>query len=110
MPSVTVEIPERLAPLMKGLPIEKMTYEAIVLDLYRRATISSGKAAELLGLSHVEFIKSSGKLGIPFVHMSPRREAEALMERVRARRESIFRRRGLLDSGAILRDVRERGE
>ncbi len=37
-------------------------------------------------------------------------EADGLMERVRARRESIFRRRGLLDSAAILRDVRERGE
>ena len=113
MPSVTVEIPERLAALMKGLPIEKMTYEAIVLDLYRRATISSGKAAELLGLPHVKFIKSSGKLGIPFIQMSPRRsapEADGLMERVRALRESIFQRRGLLDSAAILRDVRERGE
>lgn len=33
--------------------------------------ISSGKAAELLGLSRVEFIKSSGKLGIPFIQMSP---------------------------------------
>jgi hypothetical protein len=32
------------------------------------------------------------------------------MERVRARRESVFRRRGLLDSAAILRDVREHGE
>ena len=42
MSSVTVEIPESLAALMKGLPIEQMTYEAIVLDLYRRATLSSG--------------------------------------------------------------------
>jgi hypothetical protein len=37
-------------------------------------------------------------------------EADGLMERVRARRESIFRRRGLLDSAAILRDVREHRE
>jgi predicted HTH domain antitoxin len=71
MSSVTVEIPENLAALMKGLPIEQMTYEAIVLDLYRRATISSGKAAELLGLGHIEFIKSAGKLGIPYIQMSP---------------------------------------
>ena len=32
-----------------------------------------------------------------------------IMERVRVRRESILRRRGLLDSTAILRDVREHG-
>lgn len=36
-------------------------------------------------------------------------EASSLMERVRVRRESILRRRGLLDSAAILRDVREHG-
>ena len=36
-------------------------------------------------------------------------EASSLMEQVRVRRESILRRRGLLDSTAILRDVREHG-
>ena len=36
-------------------------------------------------------------------------EARSLMERVRVRRESVLRRRGLLDSTAILRDVREHG-
>ncbi len=38
MPSVTVEIPERLAALMKGLPIEK--------SRFRRTTWSSAPAAE----------------------------------------------------------------
>ena len=64
-------IPENIVALMKDLPIEKVTHEAIVLDLYRRATISSGKAAELLGMGRVEFIQSSGRLGIPFIQMSP---------------------------------------
>jgi len=40
----------------------------------------------------------------------PAPEADGLMERVRARRERIFQRRGWLDSGAILRDLREHGE
>jgi predicted HTH domain antitoxin len=71
MSSVTVEIPENIVALMKDLPIEKVTQEAIVLDLYRRATISSGKAAELLGMGRIEFIQSSGRLGIPFIQMSP---------------------------------------
>lgn len=56
---------------MKDLPIEKVTHEAIVLDLFRRATISSGKAAELLGMGRVEFIQAVGKLGIPFIQMRP---------------------------------------
>ena len=71
MSSVTIEIPEQLVALMKDLPIEKVAHEAIVLDLYRRAAISSGKAAELLGMDRVEFIQFSGKLGIPFIQMSP---------------------------------------
>ena len=71
MSSVTIEIPESLAVLAKDLPIEKVTREALVLELYRRATISSGKAAELLGMGRIEFIKASGDLGIPFIRMSP---------------------------------------
>ena len=54
MSSVTIEIPEDLAALMTS-PIEKAAHEAIVLDLYRRAAISSGKAARLLGMSPEEF-------------------------------------------------------
>mgnify|MGYP000083940928 CR=1 FL=1 len=71
MSSVTVEIPENIAALVKGRPIAEVTREAIVFDLYRRATISSGKAAELLGIDRVEFIQASGNLGIPFIQMSP---------------------------------------
>ena len=70
MSSVTIEIPESLAVLMKS-PIEKAAHEAIVLDLYRRAAISSGKAAKLLGMGRIEFIKATGKMGIPSIHMSP---------------------------------------
>ena len=71
MSTVTIEIPESIASLAKDLPIEKVTREAIVLELYRRADISSGKAAELLGMGRIEFIKASGDLGIPFIRMSP---------------------------------------
>lgn len=71
MSSVTIEIPESLATLAKDLPIEKVAREALILELYRRASISSGKAAELLGMGHIEFIKASGDLGIPFIRMSP---------------------------------------
>lgn len=70
MSSVTIEIPEDLAALMKG-PIEKAAHEAIVLDLYRRAAISGGKAAKLLGMGRIEFIQATGKMGIPSIHMSP---------------------------------------
>ena len=71
MSTVTIEIPESIANLAKDLPVEKLTREAIVIELYRRADISSGKAAKLLGMGRIEFIKTTGKMGIPSIHMSP---------------------------------------
>jgi predicted HTH domain antitoxin len=38
----------------------------IVLELYRRGVVSSGKAAELLGVSRADFIQRASHLGIPF--------------------------------------------
>ncbi|MBN1485049.1 MAG: UPF0175 family protein [Chloroflexia bacterium] len=40
--------------------------EVAVLELYRRREISSGKAAELLGMERFEFVHYAGRLGIPF--------------------------------------------
>ncbi len=71
MSSVTIEIPESIIALAKDLPIEKVAREAVIFELYRRNDISSGKAAELLGMSRIEFIQASGDLGIPFIRMSP---------------------------------------
>ncbi|TAL24058.1 MAG: UPF0175 family protein [Nitrospirae bacterium] len=53
--------------------------EAAVLELYREGKISSGKAAEMLGMDRFEFIKYAGKKGIPFIRITP----EELEEEVR---------------------------
>jgi len=37
-----------------------------VLELYRQREISSGKAAELLGMERTEFIRYAARRGIPF--------------------------------------------
>lgn len=42
------------------------TREAVVLELYRRGIVSSGKAAELLGMQRFDFVGYADKLGIPF--------------------------------------------
>ena len=49
-----------------GHPIAQMAREMIVFELYRRSLVSSGKAAELLGMSRLEFIRHSSELGIPY--------------------------------------------
>ena len=43
----------------------------IVLELYRRGTISSGKAAELLDMPRLDFIRHASHLGIPHIDMTP---------------------------------------
>jgi predicted HTH domain antitoxin len=72
MTSIQIQIDNDLVPFLHGLnqPIEQAARELIVLELYRRGTISSGKAAELLLMSRLAFIQYTGRLGIPFFAMT----------------------------------------
>jgi predicted HTH domain antitoxin len=72
MTSVQIQIDNDLVAFLHGLnqPVEQAARELIVLELYRRGTISSGKAAELLSMSRLAFIQYSGRLGIPFFSMT----------------------------------------
>jgi len=45
--------------------------EAAVLELYREGKISSGKAAEILGMDRFEFIRYAGMKGIPYIRITP---------------------------------------
>ena len=49
-----------------GSPIEQTARELIVFELYRRSLVSSGKAAELLRISRLEFIQRTSDVGIPY--------------------------------------------
>ena len=51
-------------------PVQEAAQEMILLELYRRGAISSGKAAELLGMPRLDFIRYASHLGIPFVDMT----------------------------------------
>lgn len=41
-----------------------------MFELYRRGLISSGRAAELLGIPRLEFIRRASELGIPYFRFS----------------------------------------
>lgn len=73
MASVTIELEEQLVALLHqtNQPLPQAAREMIVLELYRRGSISSGKAAELLGLKRLEFIQHASHLGLPFFDMTP---------------------------------------
>lgn len=70
--TIKVEIDDELAGLLGQFnqSLERSTRELILLELYRRGTISSGKAAEMLGMGRLEFIHYASKLGLPFFDMS----------------------------------------
>lgn len=72
MSSVKIEIEEPLAAILHqtNQPVQQAGREMIVLELYRRGTVSSGKAAELLGMPRIDFIKHASRLGIPFFDMT----------------------------------------
>jgi len=51
-------------------PLERTVLELIVLEQCRWHAISSGKAAQLLGLDHGELIGLASRLGIPYFDLS----------------------------------------
>lgn len=65
-------VEDDLAALLHSLnqPLEQAARELMVLELYRRGTISSGKAAELLGVGRFDFISHASGLGLPFFEMT----------------------------------------
>jgi len=78
MPTVTLELEKELADLLRPAQgrLEDALKEYLVLELYRRRKISSGKAAELLGMERLEFIRYASRMGIPFLDMDEEEWAE----------------------------------
>jgi predicted HTH domain antitoxin len=72
MNTVRIDLEEGLTALLHqtNQPVEKAAREMIVLELYRRGSISSGKAAELVDMGRLEFIRHASHLGIPHIDMT----------------------------------------
>jgi len=72
MASTNLELGEELGALLAklGQPVEQAAREMIILELYRREVISSGKAAALLGIPRLDFIQRASALGIPYFRFS----------------------------------------
>lgn len=68
MSGTMVDLGEQLVELLHGIEqtVDTAARELIVFELYRRHTVSSGKAAELLGMDRFDFIQTASRLGIPF--------------------------------------------
>jgi predicted HTH domain antitoxin len=72
MSTISFELEEDVVALLRqsNQPVERAVRELIVLELYRRGAISSGKAAQLLGMSRGEFIHYALRMGIPYFAMT----------------------------------------
>jgi predicted HTH domain antitoxin len=72
MSTAQIDLGDDLAALLHFVnhPIQHTAREFIVLELYRRGSISSGKAAQLLGMSRGQFIHHASHLGIPYFDMT----------------------------------------
>ncbi len=79
-----LELPEEVLALLAApdQQVERAVLELIVLELYRRHTISAGRAAELLGIEEFAFIRQASNAGIPYFDMT-REELHEELERVR---------------------------
>ena len=71
MPPVHIELDQDVVALLEGLrrPAKAAARELIVLELYREGTLSSGRGAELLGVSRADFIRHASARGIPYFQL-----------------------------------------
>lgn len=72
MSTVHLDLADDVVTLLRASnrPVEDAARELIVLELYRRGAISSGRAAELFGMERFAFVRHASSLGIPFFDMT----------------------------------------
>ncbi len=72
MGTVMLELDGELVPQHEQLcqPVEHAVNDLIVLEFYRRALISGGRAAEPLGMPKSEFIPHASDSGLPYIRVS----------------------------------------
>ncbi len=81
MSVIEIEVDDVVAELLRDRNdrLDLAASEAIIMELYHEAKISSGKAAELLGISKTDFIQRADEAGIPYFRLTAQdlaREAE----------------------------------
>lgn len=82
MGDVQIEIDQDLVAVLEELhrPVKEAARELIVLELYRQGELSSGRAAQLLGMAREDFIRHASAQGIPYFQLHGeelRRELDA---------------------------------
>jgi predicted HTH domain antitoxin len=72
----TVVVDDELAALVEQeQALDQAAREALVMGLFQRGKISTGKACELLGLERMAFVRRANELGVP-VYLTTEEEWE----------------------------------
>jgi predicted HTH domain antitoxin len=56
---------------LSGEQLERSILEDIVVGMYRRHDISARRAAGLLSMEFLSFLRWTGEMGIPYIDMTP---------------------------------------
>lgn len=72
MSQLQIQLEDELIALLRqsNQTADQAVREMIIIELYRRGVLSSGKAAQLLGIGRVEFIQYASRLGVPYYDMT----------------------------------------
>jgi len=72
MSVIQLDLEEDLTALLhaSNQPVQATVREFVILELYRRGAISSGKAAQSLEMSRWDFIRHASRLGVAFFDMT----------------------------------------
>lgn len=87
---VSVQLPADLLPLLGPTPAEVAARlsQLALIDLFRRGEVSSGYAAQVLGVSKAEFIALLAEHEVPYLDASE----EELLQQVNAAKPGGFQR------------------
>jgi predicted HTH domain antitoxin len=85
--SVVIELPSEFAKLLDptGAHLSARIRETLAIELFRQGTISSGRAAELLGGTKDDFLALLGRFGVPYLDQTPDELLEDLQASAEAR-------------------------
>ncbi len=64
MTQLTIEVPDDLLATTSKPQLEKLAQEALLVKLYAQGEISSGYAAQVLGVSRRQFLDILGQYGV----------------------------------------------
>jgi len=79
--SVSIEFPEEIVDLYGEEELKSSIRKWSVLELVKNGKISSGKAAEILGMTKWDFMELMSEYDIPMVNFSPEELEKQAKER-----------------------------